>query len=173
MKKSIAALLLVATQTLSAASFLIKDGKANFGTTASPGFLAIDGEGGKVFGELKTDSDGKLSGELASNLADYDTGIDLRNKHLREKYLEVKKYPEAKLTFSGVDMKAPSGKVEAKLTLKKETRKVIVNYHKRDGTVYAKTSIEIKDYPSIGVPQWLGVTAASRVDIYVEFPFAS
>src|SRR4029450_9142474 len=66
---------------------------------------------------------GALAGELQVDLQTLDTGIGLRNTHLREKYLEVGKgagFDRAVLSeivVSGVDLPAASGKGTFKATL--------------------------------------------------------
>ena len=47
-----------------------------------------------VTGELKEDK-GKLSGKFEVDLRSLDTGLDLRNEHMRDKYLETDKFPNA------------------------------------------------------------------------------
>lgn len=89
-------LLLVALFLISdiciAASTVIFEG------VGSPGFLTIEGKGGKIVGDLVF-KDEKFSGIFTVNLADFDTGIKLRNEHMKKKYLEVGTYPTAKLNL--------------------------------------------------------------------------
>jgi len=139
--------------------------QVSFKTTAQPGFLAIDSDVGTCQGEI-TKKAGLFSGKFKSQLKDFDTGIELRNKHLRDKYLQVGKYPEAVFTFEN---QKDDGELEGILTIKKDSRPIKVSYAISKGKVNAKFGFEVKDYPSLGVPSWLGVTAAGRVDVDVEF----
>lgn len=141
-----------------------KDCKVEFQTTANPGLLAIHGVGGKCEGDM-TEKAGKFSGAFSSKVIDYDSGIALRNTHMAS-YLGIDKYPKMILTF--VDQ-ADDGELDAKLTIKKDTKPVKVKYTIKDGVVHAKFSIEVKDFPSIGSPSYLGITAAGTVDVDVEF----
>lgn len=141
----------------------IKECVVIFETTANPGLLNISGDGGKCTGTI-TEKGGKYSAVINSKLNDYQTGISLRNSHLRDKYLETKKYPTAELSFKD---EADDGEIDAQLKIKSDIKPVKVIYETKGKVVTAKFSFNIKDYPSIGVPSWLGVTAAERVDVTV------
>lgn len=150
-----------------AKSYKIAGGKVAFNTTGSPSFINIDGLGGHMDGNLK-EVKGKFSGDFSCKLADFDTGISLRNKHMKEKYLEVDKFPTAEFKFK--DQK-DSGQIEGEMKIKKDSHKMVFSYEKKDGVISAKGSFNVKDYPSIGVPSYLGITVANRVDITISFPF--
>lgn len=72
-----------------------------FEAVGSPGFLTIEGKGAKIKGAIEL-KDGKASGTYTVDLNSFDTGDSLRNKHLKQKYLETDKYPIAKLTLNPV-----------------------------------------------------------------------
>lgn len=65
---------------------------------ASATFLAVGPAGLEIEGKTSelevAEADGKI--EVAVPLANLDTGIALRNKHMREKYLEVARFPPSK-----------------------------------------------------------------------------
>ena len=152
--------------------------KAGFVATGSPGFLRITGEGGKVSGLSTVSQDGtRVSGDFAVDLTALVTGISLRDKHMKEKYLETQFHPKALLKLSDVAIPAigeSPGEVSFKgdLTLKGVTRPVSGRGSLRrvDGKllVAAEFPVTISEYP-IGVPSWLGVTVAETVHISVEF----
>jgi polyisoprenoid-binding protein YceI len=81
----------------------LAENSVTFEGVGNPGFLTIDGKGGKVVGELNIKG-GKSSGTFEVDLKKFDTGIELRNKHMLEKYLEVDKFPSAKLILDPVIM---------------------------------------------------------------------
>lgn len=73
------------------------DQKSSAGFTAvgKPGFLRINGEGGKVGGELILDGTKEIvKTEIKVNVTQLNSGIDLRDQHMKEKYLETTKFPE-------------------------------------------------------------------------------
>ena len=111
-------------------------------------------------------------------LTKLDTGIELRNKHMREKYLETGKFPNAELVVSKSALKYPSvgsGEVTGQLKLHGETKPVKVKYDaKKSGNGYAVAGsfrINIKDF-GIEQPSYMGLTVKPEVDIAVKFSAA-
>src|SRR5688572_15153985 len=85
-----------------AANFKVTDGKIQFVARATPGSVQILGEGAKPEGQIQEKS-GKYQGQIVTKLEDFTTGIGLRDRHLKEKYLQVKDHPQAELTVSHID----------------------------------------------------------------------
>lgn len=111
-------------------------------------------------------------------LANLDTGISLRNKHMREKYLEVDKYPRAELTVARADVHLPeagaetSGEAPGTMAIHGVSRPVRFSFRvKRDGAgihVTGSVHVNINDH-GILVPSYLGVTV--KPDVTVELSF--
>ncbi len=109
------------------------------------------------------------------------TGIAVRDHHMKEKYLEVAKFPVATLNIARSVLKLPTGgdRVEADLastvTIHGQSRPVVVHYDaKRDaGTLAAhgKFSINMHDF-GISVPSYLGVTVKPDIDVSATFRVA-
>ncbi len=97
------ALILISAQFVhpaSASTFVAKAGEVKFIATGKPGFLKIKGESkGKGPAGKITITDGAATGEFTFELASLDTGIDLRNDHMKNKYLEIGKFPLARLAI--------------------------------------------------------------------------
>jgi polyisoprenoid-binding protein YceI len=76
-------------------------------------FESIDGSTTAVSGTIVADSDdaGASSVEVSIDLASLDTGIALRNRHMRDRYVETSKYPHA--TFKSVAVSAPETAIAA------------------------------------------------------------
>ncbi len=146
------------------------DCKVNFEAEATPGFLRISGEGGKILGKLK-ESKGKVSGELTVSLDDFKTGISLRDSHMKEKYLEVKKYPQAKLKLKGIDSSDGDHEFSADLTLHGKTNPIKGKYTlKTDGkkrSLRAEFSIIVTDF-NIPVPSYQVLTVAKEVKVIID-----
>jgi polyisoprenoid-binding protein YceI len=114
-------------------------------------------------------------------LANLSTGIGLRDHHMREKYLEVQKYPVATLTIARSVLKIPrSGEqavadVPGTVQIHGQTRPVSVHYEaKGDGTaVEARGAfrINMNDF-GITVPVYLGVTVKPDIDVSATFHVA-
>lgn len=120
-----------------------------------------------------------LAGELALDLTTIDTGISLRNQHLRDKYLEVGKgrgFDKAVLSevvvsdAAGTDFQGKSGFTGSLLL--HGVKKAIAGtaeFH-RAGTavqVDATFPLTLSDF-SIAPPEYLGVGVASRVMVKVQ-----
>ena len=82
-----------------AAKYAIQSGKPNLVRFQSKAALEdFDGKTRKVTGTLVVDPDDlgdSLQVQVEVDLASLDTGISLRNKHMRENHLETEKYPSA------------------------------------------------------------------------------
>ena len=125
------------------------------------------------------DADGNLV--VTVPLANLTTGIGLRDKHMKEKYLEVPKYPSAVLTIARASLKVPAagGAVETDvpgtLQLHGQTKPVTVHYDaKTDGPGFAahgKFHINMNDF-GIAVPTYLGVTVKPDIDVTASFRVA-
>lgn len=109
------------------------------------------------------------------------TGIDLRDKHMREKYLEAQTYPTAVLTVPRASIAFPaaaatqSADAQGTLTLHGQSRPTAFHYtaanlgtsYRVDGTM----RVNMHDF-GITVPTYLGVTVKPDVDIEVHFTAA-
>lgn len=150
-------------------------GQLNFTAIGSPGILKIRGDAkdsspkGQV--EIK---DGEASGEFTFALKALDTGIGLRDSHMKNKYLEVEKFPEAKLRVAGLkishdEIKAGVRKeFSGQLTLHGETKDVKGKFEiDKTGKLKAAFPILVSDF-KIDVPKYMGITMSETVDIELE-----
>lgn len=110
-------------------------------------------------------------------LASLKTGISLRDKHMKEKYLEVPKFPKAEFIVSKTALQLQPGnaqKIEVQGIMKVhgQTKSIPANIQltpKDTGfIVESKLRININDY-GIKVPNYLGVTVKPDIDINVRF----
>ena len=114
MKKIISLVLVLLVGSLSYAGqdlkLTKKSGDIEF--TAKGPIVRVSGKGQGVEGDLKV-VDGKASGTLILNLKSLESGISLRDDHMKNKYLEVEKFPNAELTLTNIKMpKKLKGKVK-------------------------------------------------------------
>lgn len=93
---------------------ILADGKCEFFAKASVGVLEFTGKGCTVKG-VPTIRGGKVSGEFVVDMTKLDSGIDLRTEHMRDKFLEVGKFPKATLKL--ISMLESGGKFEGSLNL--------------------------------------------------------
>ena len=139
-------------------------------TTALKGALT-SGAGGAA---------GAFDGSLAVDLRTLDTGIDLRNSHLREKYLEVDKGPAFEsATLSAIDVKGFTEETTdarttfaGSLTLHGVSRRITGAAEIRragDGVrVKASFAVVLADY-GIAKPRFLGVGVKDVVHVEIDF----
>src|SRR5207237_3962767 len=106
-----------------------------------------------------------------------DTGIALRNRHLREA-LDVDRFPVALLRVRRADLNVPTaaapteGTATAELTLHGQSHPVTVHDrppHGDDGVtrLHGSRRIDLREF-GVKLPSYLGVAVAPEVDIEVE-----
>lgn len=151
-----------------------------FKATGRPSALKINGHGAKLSGKINTD-EGGISGQLLIKLDEFQTGIGLRDRHMKEKYLETAKFPTAVLTLSKVDV--PKDFLDKKLSIKdcafegllkiKDVERPVKGtaiIDARDGgNILVETDFKIKvsDF-KIEIPTYMGVTVADEVDVHTK-----
>lgn len=155
---------------------------AAFSRSGTPNvqFTATGPAGLKIVGtshELDVRDDG-TSVTISVPLANLDTGIGLRNKHMREKYLEVDKFPRAELAVKRADLKVPeagaqtSAEADGTMLLHGVSRPAHFSYKsRRDAAgvhVTGSVRVNINDH-GIAVPSYLGVTVKPDVDVELSF----
>jgi polyisoprenoid-binding protein YceI len=170
-RASLAALLIV-LPLLVAATKLTGEPTAGF-HGRGPGGFGVDGK----THELRVEDDGTTL-KITVPLAGLQTGIGLRDKHMREKYLQVDKFPDAilQVPWSGVklpgDGQTGEGSAPGKMTLHGKSKDVQVKYRiVRTGTRYQVTGnvpVNLKDY-DIEVPSYMGVTVQPDIDASAAF----
>jgi polyisoprenoid-binding protein YceI len=111
-------------------------------------------------------------------LANLSTGISLRDSHMKEKYLEVQKYPTAVLTVSRAALQLPAagaqghGDSPATVQIHGQTRPCTVHYDTtaddKGFVVKGKLHVNMNDF-GITIPSYLGVTVKPDVDIAANF----
>jgi YceI-like domain len=161
--------------TILVASFGIAEAKLA-GSGGEVSFTALGPGGLKIVGttkELSVKDDGS-SVTIVVPLNNLDTGIGLRNKHMREKYLEVDKYPNAELSVSRATLKFADGSGSAPGTMKihGQSKPVTFNYTaKKSGSSFSvdgSVHLNMKEF-GIEVPSYLGVTVKPEVDVTTKF----
>jgi polyisoprenoid-binding protein YceI len=174
---TLTALWISSTSSFAAQTYTVVEdtSKVGFLAIGKPGFLKIKGEGARLKGRLAADQ-GLLKGDLKADLVPLKTGIDLRDSHMHDKYLETKTNPTAELMLETIKFeKGTDGSCEftGSLVLKSVKKPIkgsceITGVGKDALQVKASSEIKLEDYP-IGVPTYLGVKVADKVTIEVEF----
>lgn len=170
--------------SVAAAPLLPADGKVEFRAVGRPSAIKISGKAGGPKGDITITNVGAesvINGSAEIGLNDFETGIPMRDRHLKEKYFETEKYPTAVLNLK--DFKLPveilekGGKVSgtAELSLHGETRPIELSLQLTPASGKVKAAgefkIKISDY-KIDVPRFSGITVADEVTVYTETAIA-
>lgn len=146
-------------------------GRVQFVAKGRPALISIKGEGNGAAGSLN-ELNGSIAGAVQFQLDSLKTGIELRDSHLKMKYLEVEKFPIATVRIQEFRIPAKaaeSGKFVGVLSLHGVERRI-----EGDATVGGETSfvsasfkIRLSDF-NIEIPSFQGITVAEEVQINVE-----
>lgn len=170
-------LFLLLGQNLSASSLQIAEGKVEFIALASPGALKISGrqnESQALKGNISVDKD-QITGVVFLKLDSLTTGISLRDRHMKENYLEVPKFPECQFTYTKLslpsDFKGGQIPFEGKLKLHGIERPVsgLVSVEKKESRLSLVHEFKIKtgDF-GISTPKYMSVTMGEEVVVKVS-----
>lgn len=158
-------------------NFIESEGKFGFVATGKPAMIKIIGEGQGPKGSLVL-KDKKLNGSLTVDLNKLTTKIELRDDHLKNKYLEIAKYPEAEIILKdyALDLDALSASAVEKdfngdLKLHGITKPVSgkISFAKDNLTLTASAKFKIKvtDYLDT-LPSYAGIKIADEVEVTVD-----
>lgn len=151
-------------------------GKVEFHAVGRPSLIKINGEGKGPEGSLKV-TGAKVEGDLTFDMTSLNSGISMRDTHMKEKYLETGKFPQAKLHLTEVSLPADwaPGKAEAKdrdfkgdLTLHGVTKPVTGKFDVSGAATAlnakARFEINIADF-GVEIPKYLGITVRNEVPV--------
>jgi polyisoprenoid-binding protein YceI len=151
------------------------DSKVSF-EAAGPAGMKIDG----TTPDLTVIDDGG-NVVVSVPLANLTTGIGLRDHHMRDKYLEVSKYPVATLTIARSALLFPHGgepiksDVPGTLQLHGQARPVTIHYEAKGAgnglDAHGAFRINMNEF-GISVPVYLGVTVKPDIDVAATFHVA-
>jgi polyisoprenoid-binding protein YceI len=150
---------------------VVESGKVEFLAIGKPSFLKVKGQGAAPHGSLSL-QDGKAQGSFTFELASLDTGIDLRNEHMKYKYLEISKYPKATVRFQDVPInKQGKQTIPATLELHGIVKKIDLEAEMKPNgeakTATASFKIKLTDF-EIAIPEHLGIRIADEVTVNIE-----
>lgn len=142
-------------------------------TAIGPGGLRIGGRSGDL---QVTDTGAAI--KVTVPLAGLKTGIDLRDRHMKEKYLHVAQYPNAVLEVQRAALKQPAAggsvtaEVDGTLLLHGVTKPVHFKYAaKHEGgriRVDGGLRIDIRNH-GIEVPSYMGLKVKPEVEAGAQF----
>ncbi len=171
--------LALSSQSLAGEAWVLDLGKSNTKVDfhADGKIMKVHGENAKASGKLLI-KDGKVSGLAIVDLRSLTTGISLRDDHMKDKYLEVKKYPKAILEIVEIKLpeNLPSGSFEAaftgKLTVHGVAKAVAGTAKLSKEGANLKGEVEFGTTISghkIELPKYSGIVLKDDVKVKVEF----
>lgn len=148
--------------------------KVSFFAVGSPGFLDIEG----TTSDLVATDDGTTL-KFACKLDTVSTGIDLRDEHMKSKFMHTQNFPETTLSFAKSAVawptelgKGATGTLTAAFTAHGVSKDVPVEYNVRKSKtgfkVTAKFPFDIVQH-GIEVPSYLGITVDTAMRAEVAF----
>lgn len=147
-------------------------GKVSFLAKGRPALISIHGTGKGLAGEL-VEKEGRLTGKVSFRLETLTTGIDLRDEHMKNKYLQIQDHPEASLQFENFEMPKGAGKFKFSGDLflhgvKQNIEGLATIVKEDDGEkVSAEFVIKLSQF-KIDIPSFQGITVAEDVQIKIE-----
>lgn len=122
---------------------------------------SFDAKSSTVKGVAKKSGSGITASGIVLPLSSLTTGMGLRDSHMKDKYLEVKKYPNAELTVG----QGANGAGKAKIKLRGVEKEVEGTYKViGDKFVEAKFEIKLSDFNITGIRyQGIGVKDTAEV----------
>lgn len=115
------------------------------------------------FAVVKGDS--VMAENVVVNLKNLKTGLALRDKHAKEKYLEVDKYPE----MTVVKAIGKGGKGKARIKYRGVEKDVEGTYKVNGDTLVANFPMKLSDFKITGI-KYMGVGVDDEIKINVEIP---
>jgi polyisoprenoid-binding protein YceI len=164
-----------------AAIHVVESGKISFDAIGKPAFIHIEGTGTDITGEATVKAT-KVIAKYIFSLDSLDTGIELRNEHMKAKYLKTGEPERAKATleidnlseFKG-EATESRGELEGRLTLAGVTKPVKGSYEIQPDAANlaeklkanAKFKIKLSDF-KIDIPSFAGITVADEVQLNID-----
>ena len=153
-----------------AAQYKVSQGDVNFTAKGFPAFITIAGKTKNITGTLSKEGE-NISGRFSVDLATLKTGMDLRDDHMKNKYLKVGEFPKATLILPSFKPEA-SGTVQGELQLKDVKKPIKIDYtlENSGGSMAIKTNFELllNDF-NVGIPSFQGITVAKTIKLAVAF----
>lgn len=156
----------------------IKNCKVTFETIGKPVLVQIKGKSDEpCVGNYTLSGNQLTAAEFKMKLDKIETGIPLRNKHLRENYLHTDKFPDAIVSIKKIDgldqqLGSKGSKMDnyyPEFTIHGVTKTIAGAQYKITGKkVEAKFQLELMEF-GIERPAFMGIKVVDAVAINVEF----
>jgi polyisoprenoid-binding protein YceI len=166
-----------------AAEIKTTQGHVEFLAIGKPSAIKIRGKGDKLSSQMQF-KDKTLAGKFMFDLSSLDTGIDTRNTHMKEKYLETAKFKDAELNLKSLkltqdickeDVKLEKSPFEGTLKLHGVEQPVKgefdVTSKKGQGHSQVRFNLLITDY-KIDIPSYMGIKVTDKVENTIDLDWS-
>jgi polyisoprenoid-binding protein YceI len=119
----------------------------------------------KVEGELKVAAAGFSVKNITLPLETLETGLSLRNEHMKKKYFEVERYPEATL----VEAVGSQGNFKGRLEVHGVQREIEGKYQIQEGVLETQFPCRLSDF-RIKAANYMGVGVEDEVLVHAAIP---
>ncbi len=165
-------------------TFNPSESSVEFLAIGNPSALKIKGTKAKVQGDVTLKAN-VISAKLKVDLNEFETGIEMRDEHLKENYLETHKPENRFALIEIIDMTLPldylksskdfESPFKGQLTLRGVTKEIIgkISFtpYKKGSLVLTTSQFSIKlTNFNIEVPSFVGITVTEDVNIEVKLP---
>lgn len=106
-----------------------------------------------------------IAENISVPISSLDTGMELRTKHMKEKYLEMNKFPEAKL----IRGEGENGKGKGLFEIHGEKKEVAGDYKINGNELTADFTLKMSDF-KIAKVKYLGIGVGDDVKVTVTVP---
>jgi polyisoprenoid-binding protein YceI len=140
----------------------------SFNAEGSPGFLDIEGTTSSI-----TAADDGTTLTLTVPMSTVKTGIDLRDEHMNNEYVQIASHPNAVMTLKKADVKWPtasgektSGTVAGTFNIHGQSQAVNIGYNISKTTSGYKVAASFKfdcSKSGITIPAYMGVTVDPKM----------
>lgn len=120
-----------------------------------------------IKGSVKQKGDSVMAENVVVSLKNLKTGISLRDKHARDKYLEVNKYP----TMTLVKAIGKNGKGKGRIRYRGVQKDVTGTYKINGNKLDAEFPLKLSDFKINGI-KYMGVGVDDVVKVRVSLPIA-
>lgn len=149
----------------------IKNPKVSFEALGKPSFLKVKGESSQLKHQILVTETG-TEDVFEFDLKSLGSGIELRDEHMKNKYLKVKEYPTAKLVLKSPDHTAlifeGERDIKGLLTLKDKSNEISIHAKRNGDLVTANFEFKLSDY-GIEIPSWSGISISDLVKVATAF----
>ena len=150
----------------------ILESEIKFSSVGNPSFIKVNGTVPLVEVNFTIVGD-KINGTATVDLNKLDSGIGLRDKHLKEKYLHTKKNPKATILIEkqSVVFSGKNNKIKGTLNFHGKKKEIVLDTKltRKGNIVSVNSNFEflLTDF-GVELPSFQGITAADKVKLKIN-----